>query len=210
MLKQFFLSLFFAVLFSSAVWAGFEEGKKAYDRQDWVRAVYHLRPAAEAGDDRAMVVLGNMYLDGYGVDKDGREALALYARAAEKGNTSAMIGAATVWLRGFGVPKNITQAMAWFGKAAKAGDQTGAFFYAITLYQGFKGTNGDGTPLDIPADHPQAYKWFQIAAKPDIGSRDDKMATHAASLAALVAQKIKPEEVEAMDKEVAAFISSEK
>jgi len=152
-----------AALLSLAVspaFAGFDEGKKAYDKKDWATAIKELRPLAETGDDRAMVILGNMYNDGLGIIPSHKEAMSLYKRAAtEKNNTQAMDAVGAMYVSAVGVDQNLETALAWFHRSAMLGDQAGAFFYATILYEGNK-----TPPNKLAPDLYHAYIWFKIAA----------------------------------------------
>lgn len=191
------LTLVFVLALSAPALAGFEEGRAAYNKQQWKEAITHLRPAAEKDDPRAQILLGNMYADGYGVEKSEEEAFTLYYRAAVLGNTDGMVAVATLYQTGTGVARNDRMAIDWFERAARAGNQTGAFFYAIHLYQGRKGDTFDFKP-----DHKQAYKWFRIAAlKNDVPNLEKA----AVEIYTNIAQNLLPEEVSALDKEAFAF-----
>lgn len=192
------LTFVLALSISLPARAGFEEGYAAYNAKDWKAAILNLRPAAEAGDDRAMVVLGNMYAEGMGVGWDAQEALALYNRAADKGNTDAMLAIGATYINGDGVAQSYVTGADWFRRAAEAGSQTGAFFYATTILRG----NQSATD-DLKSDPYTAYKWFKIAAR-DGG--DASYQKNAQDMAAAVAKKLlKPAETARADKEAAAW-----
>ena len=197
---------------SFPAFAGFEEGRAAYDRKDWRGAITHLRPLAEAGDDRAMVIIGNMYAEGHGVVHNDKEALSLYKRAAtEKNNADAMVAVASFYLNGMGVPRNFKTALEWYQRAAERGNQIGAFFYATMMLRGNKSVTkdvgkddiGDVGNNDIKPDFYIAYKWFLIAAKE---TEYPKLQTAAAAFAKNIAdQKLTPALVAKARKEAAAW-----
>lgn len=174
--------------------ADFIEGKKSYDNKNWRRAIMLLRPLAEKGDARAMVLLGNMYAEGYGVEKDLTEAFFLYRGAAERNNPDGILATATLYQTGSGVPVNTRLAIMWFERGAKMGHQASAFFYAMHLYQGSKGESYDFKP-----DHVAAYKWFRIAAR---SRGNPKMARTADGLAEKLREKLDYNDVEVADREV--------
>ncbi|HYD17050.1 MAG TPA: hypothetical protein VEF76_01060 [Patescibacteria group bacterium] len=175
----------------------FARGKRAYDRGDWMKAIADLRPLAEYGDVRGMMLLGNMYAVGNGVSKDEREAFGLYHRAAMLGNTEGMVAIAAMYQRGIGVGLNTRLAIGWFERAARLGDQTGAFFYAIHNFQGSKGTT-----YDLKADHLAAYKWFRIAAT---NGDNKRIRNEAFKLALRLEEKLPPDQVIDAKKEVAGW-----
>ncbi len=208
MFKRLLAALFLAVLFAPPAYAdvaapamqgGFDKGLKAYNAQDWRDAVILLRPLADAGDARAMVLLGNMYENGYGLVLSHAEAMRLYKRAAiGKNNTAAMNAVAAMYVDGQGVPADIRTARAWFRRSALLGDQTGALFYAIILYQGSKNPRNPAKPhLD------KAYKWYKICAA---GKQNPGYAKACARAAAgLAAKFLKKDAVAALDKEAASW-----
>lgn len=159
-MRLFGILVIASVLTMSAVpaFAGFDEGKAAYDSRNWPVAILNLRPLAEKDDARAQALLANMYMQGYGVSKDAVEAFNLYQSAARLGNLDAMISTATMYQKGVGTDIDTFKAIDWFGRSAKMGSQLGAFFYGVHMFQGAK--NADS---DIKPDHEEAYFWFRRA-----------------------------------------------
>ena len=115
MLRILLVAFFFLAALPTSAQAGFDEGHKAYSEKNWEVAIRNLRPLAEMGDARAMVVLGNMYLDGLGVGKDLKEAFNLYRKAAIRDNPDAMVMVGALYQGGIGVKKNVRYAAEWFG-----------------------------------------------------------------------------------------------
>lgn len=192
--KILFLVLAFLFVLPVAAHADFLEGKKSYDNKNWRRAIVHLRPLAEQGDARAMVLLGNMYLEGYGVEKDSTEAFMLYHRAATRNNPDGMLSTATLYQTGDGIPVNTRLAILWFERCAKTGNQSCAFFYAVHQFRGSKGETYDMKP-----DHPAAYKWFKIASR---ARGNPKMAKAADVFAEKLKSELDYKTVEAIDLEI--------
>ena len=194
---RIFLVLLLVSFLSSPAFAGFKEGKDAYDRKDWVEAITELRPLAESGDDRAMIILANMYNDGLGVIQSYRGAMSLYKRAAiEKNNTEAMVAIAAMHISGLGVSKNLNTTLQWSKRAAQLGNQQGAFFYALILLRGNKSSTDN-----IQPDIYNSYKWFRIAA----AEKQDSKFQHAAEELAkrIASKKMTTEETAKADKEAA-------
>ena len=159
-MKKHVLIALTLITLSSPAFAGIDEGRAAYDKKDWVTAIKELRPLAEAGDDRAMILLANMYSSGFGVIPSHKEALTLYRRAAtEKNNPMAMDAMGAAYVSAIGVDQNLHTALEWFQRSASLGDQVGAFFYATILSEGNK-----TPPNELKPDLYNAYKWFKIAA----------------------------------------------
>jgi hypothetical protein len=179
---------------ASTAQAGFAEGQDAYNKKNWKQVIIELRPLAEAGDDRAMMLIGNMYNEGFGVIKSPSEAINLYKRAAILNNTEAMLSIAAMYTSGIGVQKNMNTALKWFERAALLDNQVGAFFYATILYR------GNNSPADdIKPDHYNAYKWYKIVA---ISKKFPKFSNLARDLAlAMTKDKISAADSAKADKE---------
>lgn len=197
---QFFVLfvLSMAAVAATPAQAGFDEGRAAYNKKDWAAAITELRPLAESGDDRALFLLGNMYTQGYGVTKNPVEAFNLYRRAAVAGNAEAMAVTGALLQQGVGTDVDINQAFEWYGRSARAGNPAGAFFYGLYLFRGNKAPDGQ----NILPDHPQSYKWMKISAQ---RTQDPKVREAAGKIAELIAKTLKPEDLEKMDAELAAW-----
>ena len=193
------LAFAIALVLATPAYADFAAGKNAYDTKKWEHAIINLRPLAESGDARAMVLLGNMYAQGYGVTKDDSEAYKLYRRAALAGNNEAMVVTAAMLQQGLGVPTDVATAVQWYKRAAQTGQPGGAFFYALYL---FRGNNVNDASKNLLPDAPQAYQWMRICEKI---SKDQKMKTTAGKIADEIAKKITPEQVSAADAAAAAW-----
>lgn len=161
-MKKYAVIVLAALLFTAQfAFAGLDEGKKHFEQKEWPKAIAELSPLADAGDEQALMMMASIYLDGLGVPKNPLKALEYYKRAAvEKNNVDAMVGIGAAYQSGtLMVEKNTKVANAWFGRAAELGDAAGAFFYAITFFQ------GDLTrKTDFVQNQVAAYKWFLITS----------------------------------------------
>lgn len=185
------LALAFTLISNPAL-AGFEEGKKAYDEKKWDQAIINLRPAAEAGDARALVILGNMYSRGYGVKLNMNEAYSLYRRAAVLGNVEAMVVTGALLQQGGGIKVDVPQAIKWYERAAKLGNPGGMFFYGLYLFRGYKAPEGSGES-DIIPNPAGAYQWLMLTAK---HSDTPKLQDAAKKLAEGLKPNMKPEDID--------------
>jgi TPR repeat protein len=140
--------------------ASLETGRAAYNNRDWNTAVINLRPLSENGDPAASVLLGNMYVEGYGVGQDEAEAFKLFRRAAIKNHPDGILTVASMYQAGIGVPQNIKYAVQWFERGARLGQSTSAYFYALYLVRGNK-----SEAFDLKPDNEAAYKWLRIGAR---------------------------------------------
>jgi TPR repeat protein len=192
----FALLLFLSAPASADNLPNFNEGFYAYNHGEWRQAILILRPLVEIGDYRAMILLGNMYGGGYGVEQDNYEALSLYIQAAETANNTQAMNAAAAIYTSIGSAKLAQQ---WFLRSAQLGDDHGAAFYATLMYRGNQSPTDD-----IKSDFQAAYKWFSIAAKT---STDAKFQDQNRKLAQaiVVRQHLAAEDVAKIDKEVAEW-----
>ena len=65
-------------------WAGFDEGKAAFERGDWPAALAQWQPCAGAGDAACQNGLGALYRLGRGVPQDLSAAAAWFRKAADQ------------------------------------------------------------------------------------------------------------------------------
>lgn len=85
-------------------------------------AVAFFRRAADLGEPRAMLELGEMYTGGMGVTRDDYEATRWFRKAADLGVPSAMLYLGGMYLLGSGVSQDYAQAAEWLQKAADRGE----------------------------------------------------------------------------------------
>ena len=158
-----FLTFFaaFLILTSGLAHAGLEEGRRAYMKENWLGALQNLRPLAEEGNDEALLLLGNMYNDGKGVEQNHTVALAHYKQAVAAGNDNAMLAIATMYAQGLGVEKDMETSFTWFQQAANAGNPAAQLMLGSFYLKGH-----DDIPT-VDADLVKSYGWFRIAARQD-------------------------------------------
>jgi uncharacterized protein len=127
----------------------------AFHKGDFATALKLARPLAEAGDARALSILGLLhYYGGRGVMPDYQEAAKWFRRAADQGDVAAPLYLGIMFAGGQGVPQDHAEAAKWFRRAADQGDA------AAPLYLGIMFAGGQG----VPQDHAEAAKWFRRAA----------------------------------------------
>lgn len=85
--------------------------------QNYERAVYYYRLAAEAGYADAQNNLGYCYDNGYGVEKNEELALSWYLKSAENGNVTAMRNAGICYEDN----NDFSAAEKWYNKSKEAG-----------------------------------------------------------------------------------------
>lgn len=95
-----------------------------YVKRDTSTGVFWLEKAGNAGDARAMLILGMLYEKGTGVAQDPAAAARWLEMAAQKGVPPAMRRLSQMYRYGVGVPKDTRKAEYWEKQAAEGGDST--------------------------------------------------------------------------------------
>ena len=145
----------YAGIVSAVALAGpFEDGDTAYWRHDYAEALRILRPLADQGDTNAQADMGYMYLNGFGVEKNGGQAVRWFFRSADNGNPKAQAMLAHLYFSGdAGVSRDLALCAKWDRRAADQG-------YAEAQYDlGALYENGFG----VSQDYTEAMKWSILA-----------------------------------------------
>src|SRR5208283_1550740 len=106
----FWVPLFYLMVLSLA-YAGFGDGKAAYDGGDYAKAYKEFKDLAEHGNAGAQYFMGKMYELGNGVLQDWGEALKWYLKAAEQGNADAEHNLGYMYANGRGISQDYAEAM---------------------------------------------------------------------------------------------------
>jgi TPR repeat protein len=117
-------------------------------------AIANIRRAARIGDVEAQALLGQMFLEGRGVEVDEAEGLHWHAVAASAGNAESMNMVGRCHELGRGTPIDEALAAAWYRKAADAGLDWGLYNYANLL----------ATGRGVPRDRARAFALYRRAA----------------------------------------------
>lgn len=169
-----------AVLLAQPATADLEKGLSAVQSGQWDKAYQQFQRSAAEGNPDAQVNLGNLYLQGLGVERSDLKAYEWYAEAARQGHPQALGKLGIMHYQGLGVAEDHAAAADWFRKAAEKGNGDAAMILA-ELH-----TRGDG----VSKSKPEAYLWYSIAA--DLGK------AKAAETRMQLAAELAPTEVNAM------------
>lgn len=113
-----------------------------------------VKKIAEAGDDLAQYVLGKMYSNGEGADRNYAEGVKWYMKSAAKGHPEAQCNIGYAYARGLGLEADEKKAVEWFMKSAKSGSP-------VCQYNlGVRYESGQG----IQADMREAFRFYKMAA----------------------------------------------
>ncbi len=133
--------------------SSFDEGLKMLDSGAEAKASEEFFSAAKSGDVDSQMILGEMYLDGIGVDIDHQKAFYWLSKAAQAGDIEAQYLLGFMYENGLKVQKNISRATKWYTKAALQGDILSQYNLAI-IYKEGKG--------EVNKDMREAFKWLSM------------------------------------------------
>src|SRR5260370_41239633 len=88
-----------------------DDGLYALDRKDFKHAFEILEPLARAGDAPAQRLVGRMYQEGTGVERNPSTALDWLKKAAEQGEAEAQLAVGQIYRFGWSVEKNPSEGL---------------------------------------------------------------------------------------------------
>ena len=124
---------------------------------DYKKAFEYATIAAEDDARDGFLILGELYLNGWGVEKDINRALENYKMAAALGDGNAMNQIGFIFMGDEDFEKNPEQSFYWFNEAAKKGSDVGMYNLGWCYMNGF------GVDVDVE----KAAEWFKKAAELD-------------------------------------------
>lgn len=137
------------------VFAGYQEGRDAFDRMDYPTALKEFKELAGQNDPLGQYGLGVMYDLGGGVPQSSNEAAKWYRLAAEQGNADAQNNLGAMYEAGEGLPQDSKEAIKWYRRAAEGGN--------------FDAPNNLGamylSGVGVPRDYVRAHMWFDLAMR---------------------------------------------
>lgn len=131
----------------------FGEGIEAYQGGDFLTALHAFRPLATRGDAHAQLMIGLMYWDGKGVQKDDDVALFWLRKAADQGLKDAQRVVGIGYELGWNGVQDDGEAFKWLQRAAQQGDAQSQESLGIHY------ATGHG----VTQDYAHAYMWYDIA-----------------------------------------------
>lgn len=187
--------------------AGFE----AFERGDYATALKEFQTLADQNVPAAQAALGQMYLQGLGVQQDYATAAKWLTPAATNGIAAAQAQLSTLYLLGMGVAKDAKQAAYWTKRAADHGVKHSQVEMAAMYYQG----------VGVPKDLAQAYFYADIGARANDPSQIMSAESHspvdarlakdmqdAASIRDTVAQQLPLSQVQQLKAQADAWVPS--
>jgi uncharacterized protein len=125
---KFLLFVVALVGFTALAYAGFGEGKAAFDRGDYTAAYRIFKSLSEQGNLEAQDYLGGMYVLGHGVPQDYVEAVKWFRKAAEQGYDNAQNNLGWMYEHGEGVPQDFVLAHMWYNLATAQGHEVAELY----------------------------------------------------------------------------------
>lgn len=125
-----------------------------FPAQAWGSHFEQVRADAVKGDAKAQTALGNMYHDGFGVEKDIAKALEWYRKAVDQGYGEAQFRLGHEYSTGHGVTADQEMAVKLFKMAAAQGHGAAQFRLAECYLAG----------LGVQKDSFEALVWYKKSA----------------------------------------------
>ena len=130
-------------------------------------AIDYYRKSANLGYAEAYNSLACLYENGYGVQKDEREACVLFYLAAKHGSSHGKFNLGRCYEWGIGTKQSWVSAVEWYEKAAKQNNVDAIYNLGLFYLNGEEGENDS-----ISIDYQKAYTYFKKAV--DLGDADAK------------------------------------
>jgi TPR repeat protein len=123
--------------------------------EEYAQAMVWARKAAQASSQEAYSILGNMYLNGLGVESNPYEALTWYEKAAEKGDADAQNIVGNLYSDKEANLLDLDKAFKYYQMSATQSHLYGMFNFGLCY------ASGDGCEIDML----KAYKWIEKSAQ---------------------------------------------
>ena len=111
----------------------------AFDQGQYLTALKLAEEAAKRGEPQANTLIGRLYAEGLGVQKDNKLAYDYYMKASQLGDVQGTLSAAVALAEGRGVKKDRKVAAELFEKAALTGNAEANYNLGL-LFQGRRQT----------------------------------------------------------------------
>jgi TPR repeat protein/GTPase SAR1 family protein len=125
----------------------FAAGQQLYESHEYNEALTKFHTAALQGHAGAMRMLGQMFVQGDGVEQDAAQAFQWFSQSAEMGDFAAMRQLAIQYMTGTGVAKSTEDAAHWFRLSARGGDVVAMRLLGYVL-------------RSVDADDPEQIEWL--------------------------------------------------
>ena len=121
------------------------------------------KPLANQGDTEAMLRVGEIYIQGNGVERDVAAGMKWMKKAADRRNGEAMYSMAQLYSAGLGAQVNMQYAYEWYEKAANVGYAPGQYQLGLGYAKG----------IGVEKDLTKAREWLNKASRNGYLSAND-------------------------------------
>lgn len=180
------LAIVLSVWVATPGWAGYAEGKAAFDEGDYETAFEAFQPLAERENINAQYYLGILFRNGWGVLQDDREAARWLRFAAFQGHVEAQYTMGYMYQHGQGVSKDIVEAKRWYRMAARQGDAAAQYNLNILYYEEQRASKPRRGDQGAYAMNENPGNWFESALGLVIGLDDTMTIGDILAIAAIV------------------------
>ena len=135
----------------------FAEGLIRYEQGDIVAAIPYLKADARAGDGASAFALGEIFLNGDGVERNLALSTAWFERSAKARNAEGAFRLGEAFRLGLGTPASIEDALYWLTSAAEQGVPKAAYSLSRIYRLGDR----------VRRDYATAAMWLRRSATKD-------------------------------------------
>lgn len=147
---------------SACAYAGIDDGYKAYYAGDFAKAFKKWKRLADAGDSRAMLLIGVLYENGEGVPQNYKNAFLYFKKANAKGDIEAKGALGKLYLYGLGIDQDCQLGRQLLLRSASAGVADAQFELGMMFRDGKVSKTSKQCAFQ---DQQQALQWFRKAAE---------------------------------------------
>ena len=131
-------------------------GTYQFDLGNLAEALKWYRRGADLDDVSSQTHLAEMYLEGWGVERDLSQALRWFMPSARKGYALSEYKVGLVYQRGDAkVPRDLPQAISWFNRAAEKGFARAQNDLGVLYEEG----------AGVSRNYAEAARWYRLAAE---------------------------------------------
>lgn len=163
---RFLLLAVLILALAPSLWAGMDDGRAAYERQDYTLALREFGKLAQEGNAGAQYAVGVMYAEGQGVAREIEAAVQWFRKAADQGEPRAEFRLGLLCYDGQGLPQSYKEAARWFRRAADHGHAPAQFDLAMMYASG----------LGVPENQTESVKWLRLASAQGLGEAQNNLA----------------------------------
>ncbi len=192
----------FWIGFVVSVSAGYDEGRSAYARGDYVTAFHEWLDIGLNGHQEAQYSVGVLYSAGLGVPQDHGQAAKWFQMAAEQGLPAAQMRLGEQYQAGKGVPQDSQEAYFWF---ALAGARFGPGEQRDQASSRQEDVSVDLTRAQITQTLDRALDWKPLAG----GINESQAETLIAELEQKITETVDEVEPHDQDLDLAAVVAQE-